>query len=392
MGEQSTIAIIGGGIVGSSTAYHLALADRAADVIVFEPDSTYEFAATPRATGTIRRTFSLREKVQMSTYAHEVYERFEDLLQIAGQAAGHADFKAGGYLYVVCGAAGMRQIERVKEVMEAESVRTQILDPAGIQSLFPAIRVDDVDGGLYSPDDGWIEPHGALQGFRKKARSLGVTYRAERVVGVTVVGNAAASLTLGSGEVVRVSVVVNCANCWAPEVCAMVGMTVPIVPLKRMTYYFDSKVASGPIPLTRDTSGVSVRPEGKGYITGITDYSATPGFDWSLDYAWFEDTVWPRLAHRIPEFEKLRMGRCWSGHYDMNVFDRCPIIGPWSGVVNNFYVAAGFSGHGLQHAPAVGRGLSELILTGSFQALDLSPFSYARIEKNRPLLDEGPVS
>jgi FAD-dependent oxidoreductase domain-containing protein 1 len=388
----STIAIVGGGIVGSSTAYYLAMTDRAADVVVIEPDPSYEFAATPRATGTIRRTFSLPEKVTMSTYANIVYRNFSDYVDVDGQPAGNADFNPGGYLYLVAGRAGIGQIERVKQEMDAAGVRTEILDSDAVSAKFPEIQINDIDMGLFSPDDGWIDPFGALQGFKGKARAMGVTYKKDRVVGINIDGRKARSVVLESGDVLEAACVVNCANCWAPEVSNMVGMTIPVAPLRRMSYYFDTQKTLSALPLVRDMNGVSVRPEGKGYLTGVTDYTSNYGFNWNLDYTWFENTVWPKLANRIPSFEAVKLKSCWSGHYDMSLFDRCPFIGPWTGHLDNFYIAAGFSGHGLQHAPATARGLSELIMTGRYQTLDLSRLSFDRVGKNAPLVDDGPVS
>lgn len=392
MAATSTIVIVGGGIVGSCTAYYLAMADRAADVIVIEPDPSYEFAATPRATGTIRRTFSLSEKVAMSTYANTVYRNFSDYVDVNGQPAGYTDFKCGGYLYLVAGPARKAQIERVKQEMSSAGVRAEILDSDAVKERFPEVQTNDIDFGLFSPDDGWIDASGALQGFRGKARAMGVTYKKDRVVGINIDGRKARSVLLESGDVLEAAYVVNCANCWAPEVSNMAGMTIPVAVLRRMTYYFDTQKVLPTLPLIRDMNGVSVRPEGKGYLTGVTDYGAKYGFNWELDYASFEDTVWPKLANRVPSFESVKLRRCWSGHYDMSLFDRCPFIGPWTGHLDNFYIAAGFSGHGLQHAPAAGRAISELIMTGKYQTLDLSRLSFDRVAKNSRLVDDGPVS
>lgn len=392
MTRSEKIVVIGGGIVGSSVAYHLAEAERGADVIVVEPDPSYQYAATPRATGTIRRTFSLPEKVAMSTYAIAMYRNFARHVSVDGETAGEADFKPGGYLYLVAGNVGIAQIEAVRKEMDSAGTSPQILDRTSLSERFPSVRVDDIDQGLWSPDDGWIDPSGALNGFKGKARALGVAYKKDRVVGITVSGTTARAVVLESGEVLDAGYVVNCANCWAPDVAKMVGLTIPVLPLRRMSYYFETRNTLEQLPLTRDMHGVSVRPEGRGFITGVTDYTSGYGFNWELDYAWFEESVWPKLAHRVPAFESLKLQSCWSGHYDMSLLDRCPFIGPWRGHVDNFYVAAGFSGHGLQHAPAVGRGLAELITSGRYQSLDLSRLGLERVEKNTPLVDNGPVS
>ena len=172
----------------------------------------------------------------------------------------------------------------------------------------------------------------------------------------------------------------------------MVGMQIPVRPLRRMTYYFDTRAELEPLPLTRDIDGISLRPEGSGYITGVTNYDEEYGFNWDLDYDWFYGTVWPAMATRIPAFEAVKLQSCWSGHYDMNTLDQTAIIGPWTGSIENFYIAAGFSGHGLQQAPAVGRAIKELLLDDGYDTIDLSRLGYKRVLDDRPLDDEGPRS
>ena len=379
-------------MVGSSIAWHLARAGAAADVVVVEPDPTYAHAATPRATGTIRRVFSLPENIAMSAYAHDIYGEFEALMVIDGAPAAHVDLRRGGYLVLTQGAASVQSLQASAATMHSLGTRVEMLDPSALQSRFPLIRVDDVDAALYSPDDGWIDPNGALQGFRKMARQLGVQYIKDRVVEIEVTAGLVRSVGLESGQRLPADVVVNCANCHAPQVCAMVGMPVDIVPIRRLTFYFDVQCALAHLPLIRDDNGISVRPEGTGYICGVSNRDEPPGFNWEVDHAWFDDVVWPRIAHRVPAFETIKAGRSWSCHYDMHRLDANPIIGPWIGGVENFYIAAGFSGHGLQHAPAIGRGLAELLLCGRYESLDLNRLSYQRVLDQRPLADAGPHS
>ena len=386
------IVIVGGGVVGSSIAWHLARAGAASDVVVIEPDPTYAHAATPRASGTIRRVFSLPENIEMSAYAHEIYGAFEQLMSIDGAPIAHVDLRRGGYLVLTQGADEVASLEASAATQRALGTRSEILDRTALESRFPAIRIDDVDAALHSPDDGWIDPNGALQGFRKMARHLGVAYVEDRVVDIHVSGRRARSVGLASGERLEADVVVNCANCHAPEVCAMVAMPVDIVPMRRLTFYFDVQSALAPLPLIRDHNAIAVRPEGVGYICGVFNPDEPPGFNWEVDHAWFDGVVWPRIAHRVPAFETLKAGRSWSCHYDIHRLDSNPIVGRWIGGVENFYIAAGFSGHGLQHAPAVGRGIAELLLHGQYESLDLSRLSYQRVIDNQPLRDTGPHS
>lgn len=392
MPNLNTILIVGGGVIGASVAYHLAAAQSGARIVVVEPDPTYARAATPRATGTVRRTFSLPEKIQMSLYGHEIFAKFEDIATVGGELVADIQFRKHGYLYMVRGAEKVADIERLQKLISVHYPEIMVIDRQGIAARFPSLRVDDVDAGLFAPDDGWIDPSAALMGFTKRAKSLGVDYVHDRVTGIEVSDSLARAVRLGSGDRILVDAVVNCANCWAADVAAMVGMKLPVRPMRRMTYYFDIKQQLEQLPLTRDMDGISLRREGEGYIGGVTNPNEALGFNWEADYDWFDTTVWPRIAHRIPAFEATKLRTCWPGHYDMNTFDGTAIIGPWSSGVPNFYVAAGFSGHGLQHAPAVGRAVKELIIDGGFQTLDLSRLGYQRLLAGKPLSDKGPGS
>jgi glycine/D-amino acid oxidase-like deaminating enzyme len=168
-------------------------------------------------------------------------------------------------------------------------------------------------------------------------------------------------------------------------------MKVPVYPMRRLTFYFEVRAQLEPMPLTRHISrNVSFRPQGAGYISGNTRYDEPPGFNWEIDYTYFDEAIWPGLAERVPAFEALKMTSAWAGHYDQNSFDNNAILGPWVGALENFHIALGFSGHGLMQAPAVGRGLSELLLHGCYQTLDLSRLGYQRILDDAPLHDEVP--
>jgi FAD-dependent oxidoreductase domain-containing protein 1 len=255
------------------------------------------------------------------------------------------------------------------------------------------MRVDDIDIAAFSPDDGYLDPHSVLMGFRRKAVSLGVSYLKDRVVDFEVTGNRVAAVRLESGERCAAELFVNAANCWGPELCEKLGMKVPVYPLHRLTFYFESRETLEMMPLTRHISrNVSFRPQGAGYICGNTRYDEPPGFNWDVDYGYFDEAIWPGLAERVPAFEALKMKSAWAGHYDQNDFDNNAILGPWTGGLENFHIALGFSGHGLMQAPAVGRGMSELLLYGRYQTLDLSRMGYRRIVDGEPLRDEVPMA
>lgn len=389
---MARIVIIGGGVIGSSIAYHLARAGHAGDTIVIEPDPTYEFAASPRATGGIRQLFTVPENIRMAQYGHEVYGQFETLMAVDGEPA-PINFQRRGYLWFGSGKADVDALIANWRVQTAHDARVELLDRKGVRHRFPSMRVDDIDIAAYSPDDGYMDPYSVLMGFRRKVVNLGVKYLKHRVVDFEVSGKRVAAVTLESGERLAGELFVNAANCWGPELCDKLGMKVPVAPLHRLTFYFEIRETLEPMPLTRHISkNVSFRTQGAGYITGNTKYDEPPGFNWDVDYNYFDEAIWPGLAERVPAFEALKVTGAWAGHYDQNSFDNNAILGPWVGVLDNFHIALGFSGHGLMQAPAVGRALSELLLYGRYQTLDLSRMGYQRILNDTPLLDEVPMA
>jgi glycine/D-amino acid oxidase-like deaminating enzyme len=196
---------------------------------------------------------------------------------------------------------------------------------------------------------------------------------------------------LKSGARRAVGAVVNAAGAWSAEVCAMVGMALPVAPVRRLVHFFEIRERLEPLPLVIDPSGLYFRPEGAGYVCGRSNPDQAEGVDFETDDGYFDDVVWPLLARRVKAFEALRPGRSWAGLYDLNRLDANLVIGPWIGGLENFHVACGFSGHGLQQAPAVGRAMAELLLDGRFTTLDLSRFSYQRVIDNAPLAETAIV-
>ncbi len=380
------IVIAGGGIMGSCIAYHLALAGAASAVTVLEPDPTYEFAATPRAVGAIRLQHALRENVEMSLYGDQVYSAFAKHVR-GGKVEFDPQFRRRGYLYQVRGAAGIAALEANVRMQQETGVEVHVLSAGELRQRYPSFRFVDVDCAALSPADGQIDPYAALMGFRKAAEGLGVTYVQDRLVGLEFAGALVSEARLASGRSLVVDTLVNAANCWAPEICAMVGMSAPIEPRRRQQFYFLAQQRLEPIPAMRHMDGLSVRIHQDGYIVGSTNLRA--GFDWELEHEVFESVLWPQLAEQCGAFEAIKLKGGWVGHYDMNRLDGNPIIDRFD-KVPNFILAAGFSGHGLMHAPAVGRAVKELILDGGFRSIDLSRLSWRRVVEDQALADDGP--
>jgi len=383
----ASIVIAGGGIIGSSTAYHLAR--EGVPVTVIEPDPSYEFAATPRAVGGIRFQHGLEDNVRMSLHGAEVFRDFGRHVQ-GGEVEFDPAFRQVGYLFMVQGEAAVASLEQCALMQRRLGVEVHLLDRAELERRYPSFDFSRADAAAFSPGDGQIDPNAALMGYRRAAQANGAVYVQDRVAAIDCSRNRVVAVRLASGGTLPADIVLNATNCWAAEVCAMVGMSVPIAPMRRQQFFFKAQDAIEPIPVMREMSGFALRPERDGYLVAITKFGERRGFNWTLEHELFEEELWPALVERSRRFEAIRMQNGWVGHYDMCELDGNPIIGPFEGGVRGFHVAAGFSGHGLQHAPAVGRGLAELFVHGRYLSLDLSAFSYRRVIERRPLLDQGP--
>lgn len=397
--QQTDILIIGGGAIGSAAAYFLRRTPNAPSVTVIEPDPSYEFASTPRATGGVRRLFSCPENIQMSAASMEFFAHWQSNVAVedgTGYNAPDLGWKEGGYLFVVDDRAAAI-VERNAARQRELGVDVRLLDRSDLARQFPSIRNDDLTLAAWTPGDGWLDPNAVLQGFRKKAQHLGAVFVKDKVTGIDVHGRVSpqskrgrvSDVRLESGETVRVGTVINATGAWAADVCALIGMPMPVAPMRRFEHYVEIEATLEPLPLIKDLDRLVCRPEGKGYSVGLVNSDEQRGYNFELDPAYFESIVWPALAWRMPAFESLKLKREWTGLYDENELDGNMILGNWAGEVDNFYVAAGFSGHGLMHAPAVGRALAELILEGGYRTLDLARMDYRRVQSGEAVREEG---
>jgi glycine/D-amino acid oxidase-like deaminating enzyme len=270
------------------------------------------------------------------------------------------------------------------------------MEAPDLKARFPWLNVADLAVGTWGrTGEGWFDGWSLLQAFRKKARALGAEYRRDEIVEVERVADRVAAVRLRDGSRIGCGVLVNCAGANGRAVAALAGIDIPVVAKRRYVFSFTCRERIESCPLLIDTTGVYIRPEGEGFICGA---SPPPGCDpdWAdedpgtqeVDWSFFEETIWPALAHRVPAFEAIRSGRAWAGPYDMNLFDGNALIGP-AGEVQNFFLCNGFSGHGLQQAPAVGRGLAELIVHGRYVTLDLSDLGFGRVAANRPFRERN---
>lgn len=383
---QYDVAIIGGGVIGCAAAYFLKLAG-VARICVIEPDPTYAKAATPVATGGCRRLFARPENICMSQFSIDFFKAFGKHVAVNG-AAPDVQWKEGGYLFVV-GAGHEKVLEANYRMQESLGVKVKLMERAQIAERFPWMRSDDLALGVLSPEDGWLDPNSVLQGFRKRARAMEVEFLRDRVVELYVSAKRVRELELASAARIGAEAVVNAAGCWAASIAKLAGMELPVNPMRRFEHYVELGDALPPMPLIKDPDRLVIRPEGKGYSVGLVDSHEPRGFNFDVDPHYFEDVVWPACAARIPAFEKLKLKREWAGLYDECELDGNMILGNWPGKLDNFYVACGFSGHGLMHAPAVGRALAELIIKGRYETLDLARMGYQRVLDKAPYAETG---
>lgn len=387
------VVIVGGAVVGSATAYFLAEnPDFNGSVLVIERDWSYAKSATALSSASIRHQFSNPLNIQISQFGTEFIRDFHARVAVNGDAP-ELGFKENGYLYLG-DAQGAPMFERNCATQQSCGADVVLLDPDQLKSRFPWLSTEGLVNGVYGQSgEGWFDSYGLLQGMRKKARSLGIEYIENEVVDVVREGARITGVVLASGETIGCGVMVNAAGTRGPAMARLAGLEIPVEPRKRCLFVFDCRTPlEGIVPLTIDTTGIFFRPEGKYYLTGCypePDPLADVN-DFDVVHQEFEDVIWPALAERIPAFEAIKVVNSWAGHYDFCMLDHNAIVGPHA-EVSNFLFANGFSGHGLQQSPAIGRGLSELIVYGAYRSLDLAPLGYARVVENKPFLEEGVI-
>lgn len=386
--------IVGGAALGSATAYFLSEnPDYRGSTAVIEPDPTYAKCSTTLSAASVRHQFSNPVNIAISQFGTEFIANFHENVQVDGEAPG-LQFRETGYLFLATG-AGMPVLDRNHAIQIAAGVDVALLQPEALAARFPYLNVADLAGAsLGLSGEGSLDAFSLMQGFRRRARHNGVPYLADRVVGFDRrTDGRITAVRLASGDAISCDVVVNCAGAAARDVAAMAGVALPVEPRKRCVFVFDAtRKPQGQFPLIIDPSGVWVRAEPPYFMAG-----APPPEDGAVDYddltlvrSLFEDVIWPVLVHRIPMFDALHVTHAWAGHYAYNTLDQNAIVGP-AGDVENLILANGFSGHGLQQAAGVGRGVSELITYGSYRTLDLSALGYARIVAGEPHYEDAVV-
>lgn len=385
--QKADIAIIGAGAIGLAIAYAIRTMDSNSRVVVIERDPSYALASTPRASGGVRRLFAVPENIELSNYSIPVFQNFHHTMAVDGEEA-EIGFKKNGYLFIVP-PPDVRTLARNFERQAKHGVNVEWLEPEKLKARFPSMRVDDLGAAVQSHDDGWLDPYAVLMAYRRKVKSLDVQLIDDEVVAIEIEDGLVRLIELKSGAELKAEYIVNAAGAWASQICAMIGMDLPITPLRRYEHFFECEERIEPLPYLKDVNRLAFRPEGKGYTGGVPTLLEPRGYNFEVDHHYFDEVVWPALAARFPQFEKTKCKSTMPGLYDQNDFDGNPIIGPWDGNCENFYIAAGFSGHGLMHAPACGTSIAEHILKGRFETIDLRRLGWSRIPGGKPLPEDG---
>ncbi len=383
--ETADVVIIGAGIVGSSIAWHLTQAG-CRNVLVIERETHQGLGSTGKSMGGVRAQFATAVNIRMSLYSIEVFRRFEEL---TGHPSG---YKPHGYLFLATSPAHLAYLRANQERQRATGLtNVELLAPEDVVKFFPLLRADDIVGGSYCPTDGFVDPHSVMTGFMNAALRDGARlWRGVEVTGVTVDARGVAGVQTTTGSVAT-RTVVNAAGPWAAEVARMAGIELPVVPLRRMlvpTEPFAGLPERFPMIIDM-TNGFHFRREGLGLLMAWNDPEETPGFKTSFDPDFIEKIL-TRAVHRVPAFENLEVNprRAWAGLYEVTP-DHHAVLGPVP-QVPGFYLANGFSGHGVMHSPATGRIVSDLIVRGKTDLIEADALSVARFAEGR-LLEETAV-
>ncbi|MBI1171988.1 FAD-dependent oxidoreductase [bacterium] len=383
------VLIIGGAATGSSTAWFLSQnKDFTGSVLVVERDQSYEFAATALSHSSIRQQFSTELNVRISQFGAEFSQ---NLPKYMGGEAPKLKIRNFGYMYLAADEGFAAVLRAQQKIQLAAGAETQLMTPAEIKAAYPFYAVDDlILGSINCKDEGYFDGYTMFDWLRRQARANGIEYVTNEVVAITRRANRVESVTLASGEVIACGQVVNASGTRGARTAAMAGIEIPIEPRKRYSWIFSAETPlDRDLPLTIDPTGVHVRQDGRTtYLAGAhSDADPAVAFDdFTMDHAIWQDHVWPILATRIPQFEAIRVEREWAGQYDYNTLDQNAIVGPHP-EVTNFLFLNGFSGHGLQQSPAMGRGTAEWLTYGAYRTLDLSPLGFERVAANRPFVE-----
>ena len=377
------VVIVGGAIVGSFVAYFLQELGFAGQIQIVERDPTYQFSSTALSAASIRTQFGCAVNVRMSLFGADFFRNVKDRF---GPDA-DIGFHENGYL--ILGAPEDAEARSTGVAMQkAEGAEILALDPQQLITLFPWLHVEDLGLSTFgAQNEGWFDAWSMLSLIRNRVRSRGGVYVTAEAQSFVIQSDRVAGVRLSNGDALAADWCVTAAGAWSGRLMQELGIALPVSARKRTVFAVKAPLSDPAFPMLFDTTGAWIRPEGTGFICGIApDAANDPDAhgDYEPQHELFEETVWPALAHRIPALEQLRIEREWAGHYEVNALDHNGVIGPHDEVFNLIF-ATGFSGHGVMHSPAAGRGVAEWILNGRYKTLDLSELGFARIRAAAPM-------
>ncbi len=380
MVSSADVVIIGGGIVGSSIAYQLTAAG-CRDVLILERESHQGKGSTGKSMGGVRAQFSTAVNIQMSLYSIPFFQTFEE-------AMGHpAGYRGQGYLFV---ATNSRHLDYLRTNYERQVAlglkQVRLVTREEISNMVPQLRCDDVAGGSFCSTDGFVDPYSVMNGFTARAVSQGAQVARDTTVTAIELDGRGVSAVKTTQGTIATRTVVNAAGAWAAQVAKMAGLDLPVEPLRRMlvpTEPFDRIAQSAPMTVDMST-GFHFRPEGLGLLMAWNDPEEKPGFKTTFDRG-FVEKILTHAVSRVPVLEEAEVNpsRAWAGLYEMTP-DHHPILGLAPGI-GGFYLANGFSGHGVMHSPATGKIVADLILKGSTDLIDAKLLDYARFAEDRQI-------
>ena len=365
MSKTADVVIIGGGIVGSSIAWHLTQAG-CTNVAVLERETSQGKGSTGKSMGGVRAQFSTPVNIQMSLYSIDFYRQYDARMDHP------SGYKPQGYLFVATAEKHMNYLRAKFERQVAMGLKTvRLVSRLEIVEMVPQMRADDVLGGTFCSTDGFVDPYSVMSGYTLRAVDRGVRLlRNTEVTGILRDAQGIAGVRTAAGEIAS-RVVVNAAGAWAAGIARMAGVDLPVEPLRRMLVPTEPfSELSQHLPMVIDMStGFHFRPEGLGILMAWNDPEETPGFKTNFDHA-FVEKILTRAVDRVPCLENVEVNpkRAWAGLYEMTP-DHHPVLGQ-APDLPGFFLANGFSGHGVMHSPATGRILADLILHGKTDLVD----------------------
>ena len=391
------VIIVGGAIMGSSTAWFLTdNPDFNGSILVVERDPSYEWCSTAHTNSCIRQQFSTKLNVQISQFGADFVKNARRYMGDDARVP-ELTLRSFGYLYLADTDRFANVLRANQKVQRAAGAMTELLSQEEIAARYPFYALDDILlGSINTVNEGYFDGATLFDWWKRQARERGAEYVANEVVAMTrnPAGTRIDSITLKTGEVITCGQVVNASGPRAARTAAMAGITLPVEPRKRFSWIFKAeRPLEQDLPLTIDPSGVHMRDNGGGtYLCGghAEDDPCVEHDDFAMDHSLWEAHIWPTIATRIPQFEAIKVISEWAGHYSMNLLDHNAITGPHP-EVSNFIFLNGFSGHGLQQSPAMGRGTAEWLTYGAYRSLDLGAFHYERVLHQAPIVETAVI-